>query len=46
MMAEYEVELAENDRVGDFYVKFCGPVDSKWFCLAVCLFSDVCVCSC
>ncbi|GJD11567.1 Ubiquitin-conjugating enzyme E2 5 [Galdieria sulphuraria] len=30
MMAEYEVELAENDRVGDFFVKFCGPVDTPY----------------
>ncbi|GJQ10038.1 hypothetical protein GpartN1_g4796.t1 [Galdieria partita] len=30
MMAEYEVELAENNRMGDFFVKFCGPVDTPY----------------
>eukprot|EP00871_Galdieria_phlegrea_P003503 jgi/Galph1/4153/GphlegSOOS_G2865.1 len=30
MMAEYEVELAENDSIGEFYVKFHGPADTPY----------------
>jgi len=29
MMADYDVQLCDDDRVGEFVVKFHGPKDSK-----------------
>lgn len=29
MMADYEIQMADDDRVGEFYVKFHGPKSSK-----------------
>lgn len=29
MMADHEIQMADNDRVGEFYVKFHGPKQSK-----------------
>lgn len=28
-MADYEIQMADDDRVGEFYVKFHGPKSSK-----------------
>jgi len=28
MMADYEIQMADGDRVGEFYVKFHGPKTS------------------
>lgn len=30
MMADYEIQMADDDRVGEFYVKFHGPKSSKF----------------
>lgn len=29
-MADYEIQMADGDRVGEFYVKFHGPKSSKF----------------
>lgn len=28
MMADYEIQMADGDRVGEFFVKFHGPKSS------------------
>jgi len=40
MMADYDVQLCDDDRIGEFFVKFHGPKDSTYpaahtFCTSI-----------